>query len=97
MRFPQFIAEMGEPRHRPQLHLSVKTGFITCFAVIGLALLSDRLGVLAFHRAFLVPIFIKLATNTLAWAAGQAPTATVPAGAESSWRRPSTCRPTPSS
>ncbi len=69
MRFPQFIAEMGEPRHRPQLHLSVKTGFITCFAVLGLALLSDRLGVVTFHRAFLVPIFIKLATNTLAWAA----------------------------
>jgi signal transduction histidine kinase len=69
LRVPQFIAEMGEPRHRPQLHLSVKTGFITCLAVLGLALLSDWLGVVTFRRAFLVPIIVKLATNTLAWAA----------------------------
>jgi signal transduction histidine kinase len=69
VRFPQFIAEMGEPRHRQQLHLSVKTGFITCFAVLALAIASDWLGVVTFRRVFLVPIFIKLATNTVAWAA----------------------------
>lgn len=68
MRVPQFIAEMGEPRHRRQLHLSVKTGFITCLAVVALALVSDWMGVVTFRAAFLVPIGLKLATNTAAWA-----------------------------
>src|SRR5208283_4539194 len=33
------------------------------------AIASDWLGVVTFRRVFLVPIFIKLATNTVAWAA----------------------------
>ena len=69
MRTPRFIAEMGEPRHRAQLHLSAKTGFITCLAVLALAIAADALGVVTFRRVFLVPIFVKLATNTAAWAA----------------------------
>jgi len=69
MRYPQFIAEMGEPRHRPQLHLSAKTGFVTCLTVLALALAADALGVVTFRRVFLVPIFVKLATNTAAWVA----------------------------
>jgi signal transduction histidine kinase len=69
VRVPQFIAEMGEPRHRRQLHLSVKTGFITCFGVVGLALASHLLGVVTFRPVFLLPILVKLATNTVAWAA----------------------------
>lgn len=68
MHVPQFIAEMGEPRHRSQLHLSVKTGFLTCLAVLALAIVSDWMGVVTFRAAFLLPIGLKLATNTAAWA-----------------------------
>jgi signal transduction histidine kinase len=66
MRVPAFIAEMGDPRHRPRLHTSVKTGYLTLFGFLALALLADRLGVVPFQRAFLVPLLVKLATNTAA-------------------------------
>jgi len=66
MRVPAFIAEMGDPRHRPRLHTSVKTGYLTVFGFFALALLASFLGVLPFHRAFLVPMLVKLATNTAA-------------------------------
>jgi signal transduction histidine kinase len=66
MRVPGFIAEMGDPRHRPQLVTSVKTGYLTVFGFLALALLADRLHVVPFQRAFLVPLFVKLATNTAA-------------------------------
>jgi signal transduction histidine kinase len=69
MRVPSFIAEMGEPQHRQQLHASVKTGYLTCFAFLGLAILADRLGVVHFRAVFAVPILVKLATNTVAWLA----------------------------
>jgi signal transduction histidine kinase len=66
MRVPSFIAEMGEPRHRPRLRTSVKTGYLTVFGFLAIALAADRLGVLPFQRAFLVPMLVKLATNTAA-------------------------------
>jgi signal transduction histidine kinase len=66
MRVPAFIAEMGDPRHRPRLRTSVKTGYLTVFGFFALAMLADRLGVLPFQRAFLVPMVVKLATNTAA-------------------------------
>ena len=69
MRLPRFIAEMDDPRHRPQLRLSVKTGYLTCLAILGLAVISDGLGVVHFRAVFLVPILVKLATNTAAWVA----------------------------
>ena len=69
MRVPAFIAEMGDPRHRPRLRTSVKTGYLTVFGFFGLALLADRLGVVPFQRAFLVPMLVKLATNTAAMVA----------------------------
>jgi signal transduction histidine kinase len=66
MRVPAFIAEMGEPRHRPRLVTSVRTGFLTVFGFLALALIADRLGVVPFQRAFLVPMLVKLATNVAA-------------------------------
>jgi signal transduction histidine kinase len=66
MRVPSFIAEMGEPRHRPRLQTSTKTGFATVGGFLLLALMADRLGVVPFRTAFLVPILLKLATNTAA-------------------------------
>ena len=69
MRVPGFIAEMGETRYRPQLHASVKTGYLTCFAFLALALAADRLGVVHFRGAFIAPVILKLATNTVAWLA----------------------------
>src|ERR1700722_4485269 len=66
MRVPAFIAEMGDPRHRPRLVTSVKTGYLTVFGFLALAVLADRLGVLPFQRAFAVPMLVKLATNTAA-------------------------------
>lgn len=65
MRIPAFIAEMGDPQHRPQLRTSVKTGYLTCLAFLALALVADRLGIVRFHGAFVVPVVVKLATNTL--------------------------------
>ena len=61
-----FIAEMGDPRHRPRLVTSVKTGYLTVFGFFVLSVLADRLGVLPFRYAFFVPMFVKLATNTAA-------------------------------
>src|SRR5579863_1635462 len=66
MIVPAFIAELGDPRHRPHLVTSVKTGYLTVFGFFVLAVLADRLGVLPFHYAFFVPMFVKLATNTAA-------------------------------
>ncbi|HEY6461000.1 MAG TPA: HAMP domain-containing sensor histidine kinase [Polyangiaceae bacterium] len=66
MRAPAFIAEMGDPRHRPQLATSVTTGYLTVFGFLALALLADALHVVPFQRAFLVPLLVKLATNTAA-------------------------------
>ena len=82
MRIPAFLAEMGDPRHRPRLHTSVKTGYLTVFGFLGLALLADWLGVVPFQRAFLVPMLVKLATNTATLVAlrterGVLPTATL--------------------
>jgi signal transduction histidine kinase len=69
VRVPGFIAEMGEARYRPQLHASVKTGYLTCLAFLGLALAADRLGVVHFRGIFVAPVIVKLATNTAAWLA----------------------------
>ncbi|HEY3818741.1 MAG TPA: HAMP domain-containing sensor histidine kinase [Polyangiaceae bacterium] len=69
MRVPSFIAEMGDPKHRPRLHTSVRTGYFTVFGFLALALLADHLGVVPFQRAFLVPMVVKLATNTAAFVA----------------------------
>jgi signal transduction histidine kinase len=66
MHVPAFIAEMGDGRHRPRLVTSVKTGYLTVFGFLALALLADRLGVLPFQRAFAVPMLVKLGTNTAA-------------------------------
>jgi signal transduction histidine kinase len=66
MRVPAFIAEMGDPRHRQRLRTSVKTGYLTVLGFFVLALAADRLGVLPFRTAFLVPVLVKLATNTVA-------------------------------
>ncbi|MGD0524168.1 MAG: HAMP domain-containing sensor histidine kinase, partial [Polyangiaceae bacterium] len=66
MRVPSFIAEMGEPKHRPRLVLSVKTGYLTVFGWAAIGLLCDWLHVIHFQRAFLVPMAVKLATNTAA-------------------------------
>jgi signal transduction histidine kinase len=66
MRFPSFIAEMGDPRFRPRLVLSVKTGYLTVLGWAVIGLLCDRLHVIHFQRAFLVPMLVKLATNTAA-------------------------------
>ncbi len=75
MRVPSFIAEMGEPRHRQRLVTSVKTGYLTVFGFFALALLADRLGVVPFRQAFLVPMAVKLATNTAAMLTLRAPRA----------------------
>jgi signal transduction histidine kinase len=69
MRVPSFIAEMGDPRQRQRLHTSVKTGYLTALGFLALALLADRLGVVPFRRAFLIPLAVKLATNTAAFVA----------------------------
>jgi signal transduction histidine kinase len=69
MWVPSFIAEMGEPRHRPRLHTSVRTGYLTVVGFLLLALVADRLGVVPFRSGFLVPLAVKLATNTAAWVA----------------------------
>ena len=66
LALPRFILEMGEPRHRPRLHLSVKTGYLTLFGWVALGVLCDRLHVIHFQRAFFVPMLAKLATNTAA-------------------------------
>jgi signal transduction histidine kinase len=66
MHVPSFIAEMGDPKHRRRLHTSVTTGYLTVFGFFALALLADRLGVVPFQRLFLVPMLVKLATNTAA-------------------------------
>jgi signal transduction histidine kinase len=66
MRFPAFIEEMRDPRHRPRLVLSVKTGYLTTLGWVALGLLCDRLHVIHFQAAFLVPMLLKLATNTAA-------------------------------
>jgi len=69
MRVPGFISEMGAPAQRGRLHTSVKTGYLTCFALLGLAVLADGLGIFPFRMAVLLPVFVKLATNTAAWIA----------------------------
>jgi hypothetical protein len=69
MRVPGFIAEMGAPALRGRLHTSVKTGYLTCLALLGLAIMADRLGIFPFRLVVLLPVFVKLATNTAAWAA----------------------------
>jgi signal transduction histidine kinase len=69
MRVPGFISEMGAPAQRGRLHTSVKTGYLTCFALLGLAVLADRLGIFEFRLVVLLPVFVKLVTNTAAWAA----------------------------
>jgi signal transduction histidine kinase len=66
MRLPSFIAEMGEPGQRASLRASVRTGYLTLLGFLVLALAADRLGVVPFRTAFLVPLLVKLATNTAA-------------------------------
>lgn len=67
MKIPHFIAEMGEARNRPQLQASVKTGFFTTMAFLGLALAADRFGIVHFRGVFLWPFALKLATTFVAW------------------------------
>lgn len=69
MRVPSFVAEMGDPRQRQRLHTSVKTGYLTVLGFLLLALAADRLGVLPFRSAFLVPLLVKVTTNTAAFVA----------------------------
>jgi signal transduction histidine kinase len=66
MRLPSFVAEMGEPGALARLRTSVKTGYLTLLGFLVLALAADRLGVVPFRAAFLVPLLVKLATNTAA-------------------------------
>lgn len=69
MRVPGFIAEMGAPAQRGRLHTSVKTGYLTCLALLALAVLAHVLGILPFRAVILLPVFVKLGTNTAAWLA----------------------------
>jgi signal transduction histidine kinase len=69
MRVPGFIAEMGAPALRGRLHTSVKTGYLTCLALLALAVMADRLGIFPFRFVVLLPVFVKLGTNTAAWIA----------------------------
>ena len=69
MRVPGFILEMGVPAMRARLRTGVWTGYLTCLAFLVLAVLADRLGILLLRPVLLVPIAVKLATNTAAWLA----------------------------
>jgi signal transduction histidine kinase len=79
VRIPPFLAEMAAPQHRARLHMSVKTGYLTTLGFVVLAIVADRLHVLPFHRAFLVPLVAKLVTNTAAWLALRADRGVLPA------------------
>jgi len=79
MRVPSFVAEMGEPGNRGRIRTSVKTGYLTTFAFVALAIAADRLGVFPFQRAFLALLVLKLATNTAAALALRADRGVLPA------------------
>ncbi|HEX8793889.1 MAG TPA: HAMP domain-containing sensor histidine kinase [Polyangiaceae bacterium] len=67
MRTPRFVAEIGSPAHREQLRAGIATGYMTVLGFLALGALAHVTGVLAFQRAFFVPLAVKLVANTLAW------------------------------
>jgi signal transduction histidine kinase len=69
MRTPRFVAEIGSPAHRAQLSAGIATGYMTVLGFLGLGVLAHVTGVLAFQRAFLVPLAAKLVANSLSWIA----------------------------
>jgi signal transduction histidine kinase len=69
MRTPRFVAEIGSPAHREQLRAGIATGYLTVLGFLGLGVLAHVTGVLAFQRAFFVPLAVKVVANTLSWIA----------------------------
>jgi signal transduction histidine kinase len=69
MRAPRFVAEIGLPAHREQLRAGIATGYMTVLGFLGLGVLAHVTGVLAFQRAFFVPLAVKVVTNSLSWLA----------------------------
>jgi len=69
MRTPRFVAEVGSPAHREQLRAGIATGYLTVLGFLGLGILAHVTGVLAFQRAFFVPLTVKVVANTLSWIA----------------------------
>ena len=67
MRYPSFIAEMGQPSHRSRLRASVVSGYATTFAFLALALAANATHVAPFRAGFAAVLALKLATNTLVW------------------------------
>ncbi len=67
MRAPRFVAEIGSPAHREQLRAGIATGYMTVLGFLALGVLAHVTGVLAFQRAFFVPLGAKLLANTLSW------------------------------
>lgn len=67
MRYPSFIAEVGLPENRSKLVFSVRSGLgivLAFTALVGLGMINE---VIPRSPVFLLPIAMKLATNTLAW------------------------------
>jgi signal transduction histidine kinase len=69
MRAPRFVAEIGSPAHREQLRAGIATGYFTVLGFVALGVLAHVTGVVAFQRAFFVPLSVKLVANTLSWIA----------------------------
>jgi signal transduction histidine kinase len=67
VRYPAFVAEMGQPANRPKLYFGVWSGFAI---VIGFALLfgaAAATDVVAWRWSFLALISLKLLTNCVHW------------------------------
>lgn len=78
MRTPRFVAEIGSPAHRAQLRAGIATGYMTVLGFLALGVLAHVTGVLAFQRAFFVPLAAKLVANTLSWIAIRADKGVLP-------------------
>jgi signal transduction histidine kinase len=67
MRYPAFLEEVGLPENRGKLWFSVKSGLGIAIGFGVLAALAMKYDLIPTTPVFMLPVVLKLATNTLAW------------------------------
>lgn len=67
MQYPSFIAEVGLRENRGKLLFSVRSGLGIVLAFAVLTVLGMRTGLVPTSGIYVIPIALKLATNTFAW------------------------------
>lgn len=67
MRYPSFVAELGQESSRPKLRMGVRSGYALSLAFGTLALAGQAAGMVPWSASFHLLVLGKLVTNTLAW------------------------------